>query len=384
MFPSVADRVSAILLLTAFWSSVGGLFFTYLGYPIVMRFLARVAGKSGGKPEVSEWPIVSVVVVARNEAARIGSRLRNLAESDYPADRLELIVVSDGSTDGTVDAVKGFPDARARVLIQPEARGKAAGLNAGVGAARGEIVVFADARQTFARETIRELTRSVLAPHFGAVSGELEIASSRGGVGEGIDAYWRLERALRRDEAAFDSCIGCTGAVYAIRRSLFTPIAEDTILDDVVIPMQVAMQGYRVGFNSNAKAFDPQALDPVNEARRKTRTLAGNFQMLFRHPGWLIPWNNRLWWELIAHKYLRLAAPLFLVAAAVSNALLLAHPFYRVMAALQAAFYGLAVAGMFLRARVCSIPAGFVFLNYNVVRAFAAYLAANGRSGWAT
>ncbi len=374
--------MSTCLAVTIFWLSVGTLFFTYLGYPLLMRMLAQLARKADALAEIDDWPMVSVVVVARNEAARIGSRLQNLADSDYPADRLDFVVVSDGSTDGTVDAAKGFQDGRVQVIDQPEARGKAAGLNAGVAAARGEIVVFADARQTFARETVRELTRSVLVPGFGAISGELEIASSRGGVGEGIDAYWRLERALRRDEAAFDSCIGCTGAVYAIRRSLFAPIAEDTILDDVVIPMQVATRGLRVGFNSGAKAFDPQPLDPANESRRKTRTLAGNFQMLFRHPEWLLPWRNRLWWELIAHKYLRLAAPLFLVAAAVSNALLLAHAFYRVTAGLQVAFYALAVAGLFVRSRVCSIPAGFVFLNYNVVRAFGVYLAGGGKSGW--
>jgi cellulose synthase/poly-beta-1,6-N-acetylglucosamine synthase-like glycosyltransferase len=325
---------------------------------------------------------VSVVLVAHNEASRIAGRLQNLLESDYPPNRLEIIVVSDGSSDTTAGIAANAAGQHATVIMLPTRMGKAAGLNAGVAAAHGEVVVFADARQSFAPSTIKELSRALLDPCVGAVSGELEIADSHDGIGKGIDAYWRLERSLRRSEAAVDSCIGCTGAVYAIRRSVFTPLPEGTILDDVVIPMQIALRGLRIGFCSEARAFDPQALDAANETRRKRRTLAGNFQMLFRYPGWLLPWRNRLWWQLLAHKYLRLLGPLFLIAAAVANAALIAFPFYRVSAALQITFYACAVAGMFFRSRIFSIPAGFVFLNYNVIRAFGQYLGRSASAGW--
>jgi cellulose synthase/poly-beta-1,6-N-acetylglucosamine synthase-like glycosyltransferase len=376
--------VSEAIAIAVFWFSVAGLFFTYLGYPLVMTLLAPLRRADSGSVQAprESWPSVSVVLVARNEAARIAARLQNLAASDYPMDRIEFIVVSDGSTDGTERIVESLGDAWARAIVFPEQRGKAAGLNAGVAAAQGEVIVFADARQSFATDTIRELIAAFESPALGAVSGELEIASSDGGVGGGIDLYWRLEKRLRQAEAAVDSSIGCTGAVYAIRRSLFTPIPGDTILDDVVIPMQIAMRGARVGFSAKARAFDPQALDPALETRRKRRTLAGNFQMLFRYPGWLLPWKNRLWWQLIAHKYLRLVAPVFLVAAAAANLALLASPFYRVVGALQLAFYTFALLGLVVRARIFSVPAGFVFLNYNVLRGFALYLAGNASSGW--
>jgi cellulose synthase/poly-beta-1,6-N-acetylglucosamine synthase-like glycosyltransferase len=349
---------------------------------MILRARLRRAESGGVQAPRENWPPVSVVLVARNEAARIAARLQNLAASDYPTDRIEFIVVSDGSTDGTEQVVESLGDLRARAIVLREQRGKASGLNAGVEAARGEIIVFADARQSFATDTIKELITAFENPALGAVSGELEIAGSNGGVGGGIDLYWRLERRLREAEAAVDSSIGCTGAVYAIRRSLFTPIPEDTILDDVVIPMQIAVRGARVGFSANARAYDPQPLDPALETRRKRRTLAGNFQMLFRYPGWLLPWKNRLWWQLIAHKYLRLVAPMFLVAAAAANLALLASPFYRFVGALQLAFYIFALLGLVVRARIFSVPAGFVFLNYNVLRGFAQYLAGNASSGW--
>lgn len=364
-----------------FWCASAGIVFAYAGYPVLMAFLAR-RRTPPANPTIHEWPTVSVVVVIYNEARRIRQRLENLATSDYPADRLEFIVVSDGSTDDSAEEVSKLRDARILWIPLPTRGGKALGLNAGVTAASGEVIVFADARQTFAPKTVRDLVCALHRPGVDAVSGELEIAPSAEGIGQGIDAYWRLERFLRKCEAMVDSCIGCTGAVYAIRRANFTPLPADTILDDVVIPMQIAVRGSRIGFCPQAKAFDPQPLAPEVEARRKRRTLAGNYQMLFRYPDWLLPWHNRLWWQLIAHKYLRIFAPALLVAAFVSNLFLLAHPFYRLTAILQCTFYGLALAGHFLKARIFSIPAGFVFLNVSVARAFLDYVRGKSTGAW--
>jgi hypothetical protein len=170
--------------------------------------------------------------------------------------------------------------------------------------------------------------------------------------------------------------------VYAIWRNLFTPIPTDTILDDVVIPMQIALHGKRVAFSPRARAFDSQVLEPATESRRKTRKLAGNFQMLFRYPGWLLPWRNRLWWQLIAHKYLRLLMPIFLITLAVANGALLSIPFYRVTGVMQVAFYALAAGAAVTRARLFAIPGGFVFLNYNVLRGFGEYVTGRSGRGW--
>jgi cellulose synthase/poly-beta-1,6-N-acetylglucosamine synthase-like glycosyltransferase len=369
-------EMSAVTCATAlFWLSLAVLGYTFIGYAWLMRMLARNRPPVEPGP-IADWPHVTCVVVAFNEGERITARVQNLLDSDYAQDRLNAIIVSDGSTDATAERVRALDNPRVTLIEQPARAGKAAGLNAALAQCRSEIVVFADARQRFDKRTIRNLVRHFSDPAVGAVSGSLEIESAESGVGQAVDIYWRIEKRLRADEARFDSCIGCTGAVYAIRRELFAPLPENTLLDDVAIPMQVAVQGRRVLHEADAVAFDPQSLEPDREQQRKRRTLAGNFQMLLRYPQWLLPAKNRLWWQLVSHKYLRLAAPPFLVLAFVSNAILLTHPFYQVLFILQVVFYALALVGMFtsIRARVLAIPAGFVFLNTMIVRALWHYL----------
>lgn len=373
-----ADSLAATLL----WSAVALLGYTFAGYPALMRVLGRT--RRSAPPEGGCLPEVTCVVVAFNESARIVARVENLLGADYPAEKLRVVVVSDGSTDDTAARVRALADPRVTLIEQPTRSGKAAGLNAALAQCRGEVVVFADARQRFEPRTIRCLARHFADPAVGAVSGSLEIEPAASGVGRAVDAYWRMEKRLREDEARFDSCIGCTGAVYAIRRELYEPIAPDTLLDDVVIPMQIAVRGSRVLHDPEAVAYDPQTLEPAREQARKRRTLAGNFQMLFRHPQWLLPWRNRLWWQLISHKYLRLASPPLLVLAFATNAALLHAPFYRALFAAQCCFYGLAFAGMALRlrARVFALPAGFVFLNAAIVRALWHYAAGSNLHHW--
>lgn len=367
-----------------FWVCLALLAFTFAGYPLWIALLAR--GKNGrpARAASEHRPTITAVVVAHNESARIGGRIENLLASEYPAERLKVLIVSDGSTDDTVAVVENLRNPRVRVVALAARGGKPGGLNAGVAACDSELVVFADARQSFAPDAIARLAGWFDDPKFGAVSGELEIAAAQSATGAGVGAYWKLERYLRRQEAALDSCIGCTGAIYAIRRLLYKPLPADTILDDVVIPMRIAMGGHRVGHDGEARAFDPQPQEPAIESRRKTRTLAGNFQMLFRHPAWLLPWHNRLWFRLIAHKYLRLAAPLLLALLLAASAVRWRHPLYLAALLLQGGFYLLALIGMAtqLRHKVFSVPAGFVFLNAAVVRAFFSYLAGGDLIRW--
>jgi cellulose synthase/poly-beta-1,6-N-acetylglucosamine synthase-like glycosyltransferase len=368
-----------------FWGSLLLLACAYAGYPLLIAALARTRGKSPPLAESQERPPVSVVLCVHNEASRIARRLANLRATDYPADRLEIIVISDGSTDDTVAAAQATNTRDLQVIELAERRGKPAALNTGIAAARGEVVVLADARQEFASDTIPHLVRHFADPSVGAVSGALEIAPAASGVAGGVDAYWRIERALRAAEARWDSCIGCTGAVYALRRELFEPLPEDTLIDDVVVPMRIAVRGKRVLFDPAAIAHDPQTLEPERESIRKQRTLAGNFQMLFRHPGWLLPWRNRLWWQLAAHKYLRLAGPPLLLALFATNAALLDLPAYRWLFWGQCAFHGCALLGLAfrrLRLPVFTLPAGFVFLNLMIVSGLWYYLRGSHRHGW--
>jgi len=370
----------------AFWLSGALLFFTFVGYGLLMKALARRCQRPLSSPDANApLPAVCVILSVHNVESGIVARLENLLSADYPAEKLRVLIVSDGSTDSTIARIHALGSQRIEVIALPTRAGKSNALNAAFERCTSEIAVLTDARQRFAPEAISRLVRHFSDPAIGAVSGALEILPAATTTGTGVDAYWRYEKSLRAAESRFDSCIGCTGAIYAVRRALFTPIPADTLLDDVVIPMQIAATGARVIHDPKALAFDPQPLEPAAERRRKQRTLAGGFQMLFRHPAWLLPWGHRLWWQLIAHKYLRLLAPLFLTTALISNLALTTHPFYAASLSVQGLIYLCAALGSLpeaRRTRLLALPAAFVFLNLQTLRGLLYYLSGAGRTGW--
>ncbi|MBL9115408.1 MAG: glycosyltransferase [Verrucomicrobiaceae bacterium] len=343
-----------VLLIAAFV-----LFMAYPGYPLLLALLPR----PNVKPPLANDTPVSVVLVAKNESNRIESRIANLQASEHPIQ--EIILVCDGCTDETANLARARG---AKVIEQPVSKGKPAGVNAGVAAASSEIVVLCDARQRFEHSTIRNLARWFSDSSTGAVSGALEIETAGTAQGRGVDAYWKLEKFIRRVESDLDSSVGCTGAVYAVRRTSFVPMPDDTILDDVVVPMEIAKRGDRVRFDPEALAYDPQQLDGAKELNRKVRTLAGNFQMMARYPEWMLPWGHRLWWKLICHKYLRLTGPVALALMIVATFAL--QPL--VAWVLWGTFFGLAMLGRWKPSLVkaVSLPSGFVFLQWCIVRGF--------------
>jgi cellulose synthase/poly-beta-1,6-N-acetylglucosamine synthase-like glycosyltransferase len=360
------QHIGLIMIECLFWISLSLIVYAILGYPALLWIFFRLrTPQISAKGFDGNWPMVSVVMVARNEEERISAKLQNLLESDYPGG-LEIIVVCDGCEDATAVVCQQFGGGRVRT-IESARCGKAGGLNQGVAAAKGTIVVFADVRQVFEPDAIRQLVIPFSDPGVAGVSGSLEIKSSADGAGKGIDLYWKLEKFTRLAEARIDSCIGCTGAIYALRAADFQSLPPDTILDDVVVPMQAMRSGGRILFEPAARAYDPQALTIGNERRRKTRTLAGNFQMLFRYPHWLLPGCNRLWWQLISHKYLRLAVPFLLLACFASNAALASSGlFYKVLFITQLVLYALAFVGLGFRScrlKCFSVPGGFLYLQ---------------------
>ena len=362
-----------------FWISAAALAYTFLGYQILIRVLSRLRPRATAGATTPELD-ATVLIVAHNEQSRIRARIENLRLSAVPA---RVVVCSDGSTDATAAEARA---AGARVFEYAPRRGKAACLSDAIPALESSIVILADCRQQFTRDTIARLGRHFADPAIGAASGILRIGDPGTSAGDGVSAYWKMETAVRQSESNFDSCIGCTGAVYAIRRTLFRPIPADTILDDVVIPMWIALSGHRVVYDGEAEAFDPQPLDPRAETRRKARTLAGNFQMLVRHPAWLLPWKNRLAFQLISHKYLRLAGP-FLLASILTASACLAEDsaFYETALGLQVLLYLLAAAGLALpslRMRLFSIPAGFLFLNLMTLRGLFRFLFGPRGGAW--
>ncbi len=304
-----------------FWSAIALVIYTYIGYPVQLWLTSRLLPKPVQRG--SQTPEVVMIVVGHNEAHRIEAKIRTCLNQDYPADKLSVLVVSDGSTDRTHDIVNGFNDAQVQLLACPTRRGKAACLNDGVAHTQAPIIVFTDARQRLHPQAVAKLVANFSDPSIGAVSGELEFEQDDGTpFAEGIGAYWLYEKFIRNREALTGSVVGVTGALYAIRRQCFNPIPAETILDDVAIPMLAAMQGWRVSFESGAMAYDAPSSDAAKEKIRKVRTLAGNFQLISLFEGLLNPWRNPLWGRFVAHKMLRLACPLALLIALLSHSVL--------------------------------------------------------------
>jgi len=340
-----------------FWTSAFAIIYCYLGYPLLLAAWARLARRAPAKGPIEgarEWPSISIVLAARNEAARLPARVSNLLDLNYNG-RREIIVVSDGSTDGSAAALTGFgSDVR---VLEVAPGGKPLALNAGVEAATGDILVFADARQVFAPDSLLELAANFDDPRVGGVTGELILDCEGRGkadstIGDGVGLYWKYEKWLRRKESAVWSTLGATGAIYALRRSLWTPLPAGTLVDDVLAPMRAVLAGYRIVFEERARAFDRTSADAAEETRRKTRTLAGNYQILAHEPRLLLPIVNPVWLQYVSHKIGRLVVPWCLIAILVSSAVLAASSWlYFAAFCAQAAFYGLADLGAWLESR---------------------------------
>lgn len=376
----------AVLMLV----SLGLLLYTYAGYPALLWLLGRLLPAPVSEPgEPDRWPDVTILLSAYNEEAVIDARIRNFLELEYPRERLEILIGVDGSADHTADRARRFEDAGVSVVTFPRRRGKAAVLNDLMRTARGEIVVLADARQRFDAGALRALLAPFGDPRVGAVSGELILsdAPDSPGVARGVGFYWRYEKIIRRNESRVDSTVGATGAIYAIRRALFAPIPDDTILDDVLIPLRIARRGYRVLFEPQARAYDRGATSPREELRRKVRTLAGNFQLFARERWLLSPFHNRLWFQTLSHKGLRLVAPLLQGTALATNLLLAAEPVYRVTLAVQLLFFVAALGGYALqnasrRSPILALPYTVCLLNWATVVAFIRFVTGQQRVTW--
>jgi len=360
-----------------FWISDALVVYAYLGYPAWLWLRSRLFPRPAMRGVFE--PFASVLMVVRNEEHVLPKKLENLLGLDYPEDRLEVVVVSDGSTDGTDRLLhERASDPRIRVVLNQLSRGKASGLNDGIEIAQGEVVVFTDARQVIERGAMRTLLSNFADPEVGCASGELMLgdpASAESGRGMGL--YWLIEKKIREWEAISASVVGATGAFYAVRRELLVPVPPDAILDDVYTPMHVVKQGKRVIFDPQARAWDAPDLGSGREFARKVRTLGGNYQLVQLAP-WLLTSANPIRFEFISHKLLRLFVPFALGALLISSAFLTGF-FYRVMLVAQLAFYGLSMVGMtHLKLgpvnRAADAALTFVLLNTAALVAFAKFV----------
>lgn len=358
-----------------FWLAAGLLGLTYVGLPAWVLWRGRQAPRPFIRADIT--PRVSVVIAAHNEAAAIGARLENLTSIDYPADRLEIVVASDGSTDGTDDVVASFAD-RGVVLVAPGRVGKGAALEAAVEASSADILVFTDANSSFAPDAIRALVAPFADPSVGGVAGNQvylrEGEADATAVGE--RGYWDIDRMLKRAQSAAGSVTSGTGAIYAIRREHFGPIPPG-VTDDLLDTVRVVDDGRRLVFAEDAVAFEPVAPSQALEFRRKVRIMTRSFRALIlmrrlfdpRRTGW---YALQLFWHKVL---LRTAALPLLALAIVSPTLWGGGWIYRLATIGQAACYSLAVAGIALAGRSLgrkaplAVPAYFTLVNIAALRA---------------
>ncbi|MGG6462856.1 glycosyltransferase family 2 protein [Solilutibacter silvestris] len=367
----------------AFWICVAVPVYAYLGYPLLMRILARgFQHTTDNDPET--WPWITVVIAAHDEEARIAGRVRDILAQDYPADRLRVIVVDDGSSDATA-RVADVGDPRCRVIALARNGGKATALDAALRAVTTPITVFADARQRFAPGTLRALVRPFSDPQVGAVAGELQIRDAQGGACD-LGLYMRIERRLRHDESALGWLHGVSGAIHALRTSLFVAIPVGTILDDMWLPLHVVFAGKRVAMTDRAIALDSASAHHGEEFDRKVRTLAGNWQLIARLPRLLLPWRNPVWFAWCSHKLSRLLAPWAMLGTLLACAMS-PSPIYRALFLVQCIGYGfallaIALPGIARRLPLASTAGTFLMLNTAALLSLPAAMSRDGSRLW--
>ena len=318
---------------------LGAAFLLYVlaGYPLLLAFYASRCSKEIKKQFSARS--VSVIIPVRNGANWIQPKLESILASRYPGDLLDILVVSDGSTDGTNEIVEHFPDPRVQLLALPPG-GKAVAVTRGLERVSGEIIVFTDVRQSFHPDAIAHLVACFADESVGVVTGELVIAEGTSSEESNTGLYWRYEKWIRRNLSRIDAMPGATGCIYAIRRELATPVPAGTLLDDVYIPLHAVFQGFRIYFEENAKAYDIPASLQL-EFWRKIRTQAGVYQILFRFPQLLWPFN-RFFIHFVSHKIGRLLLPFALILIA-AGSFGLKEPWRETAIAVQAVFYGCAL-----------------------------------------
>lgn len=367
-----------------FWFSLLLIAYAYIGYPSVLMLLCKLRKKAISKHPIS--PTVSIIIAARNEEKNIVKRLSNLCDQDYSSNKIEIIIVSDNSVDGTNQLVQSFGDSRITLIPLQQSSGKAFAVNTGVNAAQGEILVFADARQRFERNVVSELVANFADPEIGCVGGEMVFLDNiDSNVRIEMNAYWRYEKNIRKNESATGSVIGASGSIYAMRRRLYKQLPSGTILDDVLTPMNIVNQGYRVIFDSNAIAYDILSNNVQQEWRRKVRTLTGNWQLLGLAPWLIIPWWNKEWCRFVSHKFFRILVPFFLVLLFLLN-LQLNGLFYQIFLYIQVICYSLGSCGHFFPSfriyKVFSTPYFFMIMNIAALLGFFYWISGTDKRIW--
>ena len=376
-----------------FWCALALIAYTYLGYGLILYLMVRikrVAQKYEKPVNRSYEPQVTLLIAAYNEKDYVRQKIENTRRLDYPTDKLEQLWVTDGSDDGTAELLSAYRDVK--VLHQPERKGKVAAINRGMKQVDSPIVIFSDANTDLGEKSIRIIVEKFSDPKTGCVSGEKRIMNhdidAAAGAGEGF--YWRYESKLKKWDAELNSVVGAAGELFAVRTELFQEVEPDTLLDDFMISLRIAMKGYSIQYDPEAYALETASANVKEELKRKIRIAAGGIQSVIR----LFPLLNifkygLLSFQYLSHRVLRWTlTPLALVAVLALNIALYGHSeLYRILLWLQGIFYLSALLGWLLenfqlKIKVLFVPFYFFIMNYAVIRGWLRFLQKNQSVNW--
>jgi biofilm PGA synthesis N-glycosyltransferase PgaC len=376
------------LLIIFFWISLGILFYCYIGYGILamlMIGIRKLLPASNQKKEPGDLPEVTLIVTAYNEEKILGQKIKNTLAIDYPAERLQVLFITDGSMDGSVDIVRQYP--LIQLLHQPERKGKYAAIKRAMKQVQTGLVVFSDANTMLNETCIKKIAAHYADERTGGVAGEKKILANHNvsPVGEAEGLYWRYESFMKKLDAGLNTVTGAAGELFSIRTELFKELGDELILDDFVISMQICLQGYKIAYEPGAYAIELPSASLAEEEKRKVRISAGAYQSvgylteclnIFKHP--------LLSFQYLSRRLLRwIFCPVMLFALLLTNCWIVAHAghpvFYSWTLFMQAVFYLLALTGWWMvragkRTGILAIPFYFVFMNYCLVKGFVKFI----------
>jgi cellulose synthase/poly-beta-1,6-N-acetylglucosamine synthase-like glycosyltransferase len=373
-----------ILVLKAiFWICSFIVFYSYFGYALLSYLLVKILRRPLPVFDKSFIPEVSIIIAAYNEKDFITDKIKNTLQLDYPPDKLQIIVVTDGSDDGTEQLIKEFPEVKH--LHIPERNGKIAAVDRAMAFVETSFVIFTDANTFINKDAIKKIIRHFKSDKVGGVAGEKRVQNKKQGgmIAEGEGLYWKYESFLKKLDSQLYSVVGAAGELYAIRKELYQSVPKDTIIEDFYLTLKIAAGGFKIVYEPEAFSIESSSVSVPEELKRKIRIAAGGIQSIIRLKNLLNPFRyGLLSFQYISHRVLRWTlAPLSIVLIFISNYILAYYqiPFYRMIFILQSIFYIMATLGMFLensrvRIKLFFIPFYFLIMNYAVYVGFLRHL----------
>jgi len=382
-----------------FWLSVSLVAYVYVGYPVIIAFLARLKRKRPDYPLIT--PQLSMVIAAYNEERVIGEKIENALSLKYPKDCLQIVVAVDGSDDRTVEIVQSYADRGVELSYQSLRNGKTAAINRAMPLTKHEIVVFSDANNLYAPDALIELVRPFSDPRVGAVTGSKNLLQESDALVRADGLYWRYESAIKKNETILGSCTGAVGEIMALRRMLYQPPPAHVINDDFVIGLNVLRQGYKLVYAPRARSFERASFSEKDEAIRRSRIVAGRYQAMLMSRD-ILPWHSPLLvWQVVSHKFMRPLVPLMMIVALLASVgaliwppqvntarwFFLAIPYNLIFFGLEVLLYVLALIGVLFKGKgiigkVLYLPAFLVNSNLSAILGLYSFFIGNQTSLW--